>query len=132
MTSRVIHFDIPIDDPARAGAFYASVFDWSIAPWGPIPYWPMTTGAAPGPGAEGALRPRSEAPDGVVIYVSVDDVDEALRRVTAAGGTVVTERMPIPTVGWTARFRDCEGNLIGLIQEDPSVALPGRLDPSDG
>jgi predicted enzyme related to lactoylglutathione lyase len=84
----------------------------------------MTTGAAPGPGAEGALTPRSEAPDGVVIYVSVDDVDEALRRVTAAGGTVVTERMPIPTVGWTAKFRDCEGNLIGLIQEDPSVPPP--------
>ncbi|MBX0300359.1 hypothetical protein K2F54_10270 [Cryobacterium sp. 1639] len=101
MTSRVIHFDIPVDDPARAGAFYASVFDWTITPWGPIPYWPMTTGTKPA-------------------------------RVTAAGGTVVAARMPIPTIGWTARFRDCEGNLIGLIQADPSVTLPGPLDPSDG
>jgi predicted enzyme related to lactoylglutathione lyase len=125
MTSRVIHFDIPIDDPARAGTFYASVFDWSPTPWGPVPYWPMTTGAEPGIGAEGALAPREDAPEGVVVYISVDDIEEALARITAAGGTLVTERMPVPTIGWTARFRDTEGNLIGLIQEDASVGLPG-------
>lgn len=132
MTSRVIHFDIPIDDPTRAGTFYSSVFGWSITPWGPIPYWPMTTGAEPGPGAEGALAPRDDTPEGVMVYVSVDDIVEALTRVTAAGGAVVTERMPVPTIGWTARFRDTEGNLIGLIQEDPSVALPRPGDGFDG
>ena len=125
MTSRVIHFDIPIDDPARAGAFYSSVFDWTVTPWGPIPYWPMTTGAEPGPGAEGALAPRADAPEGVVVYISVDDIDEALARVTAAGGVIDSGRMPVPTIGWTARVRDTEGTLIGLIQEDPSVPLPG-------
>lgn len=122
-----MHFDVPIDDPARAGAFYAAVFDWSVTPWGPIPYWPMTTGTEPGPGAEGALTPRSDAPEGVVVYVGVDDIDAALARVTAAGGEIVAGRMPIPTVGWTARFRDSEGNLMGLFQDDPTVPLPGAF-----
>src|SRR5450830_206143 len=89
MTSRVVHFDIPIDDSDRAGAFYRDVFGWTISKWGPMDYWTMTTGAEPGPGVEGALTTRAEAPEGVVVYVGVDDIDEAMARVTGAGGTVV-------------------------------------------
>ena len=34
---------------------------------------------------------------------------------------VGTGRMPIPTMGWSAKFRDSEGNQVGLFQEDRSV-----------
>ena len=130
MTSRVVHFEIPNDEPARAGAFYREVFGWNVAKWGPLDYWTMTTGAEPGPGAEGALTPRAEAPEGVVVYVGVDDIDRALISVEGAGGTVVTGKLAIPTLGWSARFRDTEGNLIGLFQPDPTVPLPGSGVPS--
>ena len=68
-----------------------------------------------------------DAPEGVVVYIAVDDVDDvdaALERIKRAGGTPVTEKQAIPTFGWMARFRDSEGNLIGLFQEDPSVPMP--------
>jgi predicted enzyme related to lactoylglutathione lyase len=84
----------------------------------------MTTGEEPRPGAEGALTPRTDAPEGVVIYVGVDDIEAALTRIRGAGGTAVTGKQPIPTVGWTARFRDTEGNLVGLFQPDPTVPFP--------
>ena len=84
------------------------MFGWTVAKWGPVDYWTMTTGAEPGPGAEGALTPRAEAPEGVVVYVGVEDIDRALVGVQDAGGTVVNGKMPIPTVGWSARFRDTE------------------------
>lgn len=45
-------------------------------------------------------------------------------RVTDAGGEVVLGKSPIPTMGWMARFRDSEGNTIGLFQEDTSVPMP--------
>ena len=125
MTSRVVHFEIPIDDPERASAFYGDVFEWNVVKWGPVDYWTMTTGEPPGPGAEGALTPRGESPDGVLVYVGVDDIDKAMAQVRAAGGTVLTEKMPIPTVGWSARFRDSEGNVIGLFQTDTAAPLPG-------
>ena len=48
----------------------------------------------------------------------------------AAGGTVLTDKLPIPTMGWSARFRDTEGNLIGLFQTDPTVPFPGTDVPS--
>lgn len=118
---RVVHFEIPIDDPTRAGAFYRDVFDWHIERWASADYWNVTAGEAGGPGADGALAPRAEAPSGVVIYVNVDDIDAALSKVQAAGGAVVGEKMPIPTMGWAARVRDTEGNVIGMFQPDASV-----------
>lgn len=124
MTSRVVRFDIPVDDSDRAGEFYRAVFDWEITRWGPMDYWTISAGDEPGPGAEGALTARADAPEGVVVYIAVDDIDAALKRITRAGGTPVTEKQAIPTFGWMARFRDSEGNLIGLFQEDPSVPMP--------
>lgn len=133
MTSRVVHFEIPVDEPDRAGAFYSEVFGWNAEKWGPVDYWNLTTGAEPGgPGAEGALTLRSEAPEGVVVYVGVADIDEALAKVTKAGGTVLIEKRPIPAIGWSAHFRDSEGNRVGLFQEDASAAAPGTRPASHG
>lgn len=56
MTSRVVHFDIPIDDAGRAGAFYRTVFGWNVEKWGPIDYWTMTTGEPAGPGGRECAR----------------------------------------------------------------------------
>ena len=34
---RIVHFEIPADDPARAMAFYQSAFGWSFDKWeGPM------------------------------------------------------------------------------------------------
>ena len=38
--SKVIHFELPADDPRRAIAFYEKVFGWTISKWeGPMDYW---------------------------------------------------------------------------------------------
>ena len=51
---RVIHFEIPADDPERAVAFYQNVFGWKWQKWeGPEPYWLATTGEDSEPGAAG-------------------------------------------------------------------------------
>ena len=53
---RVIHFEIPADDPARATAFYRAVFGWQVSKWaGPIEYWLLTTGEEGTPGINGAV-----------------------------------------------------------------------------
>jgi predicted enzyme related to lactoylglutathione lyase len=121
---RVVHFEIPIDRPERAEAFYRDALGWKVERWGPVEYWNLTASGEPGPGADGALTPRSEAPEGVLVYVGVDDIDGATDRVRDAGGTVVTAKMPIPSIGWAARVRDTEGNLIGLFQPDATAPGP--------
>lgn len=116
MSNRVVHFEIPIDDSGKATAFYENAFGWTITKWGPVDYWLLATGGEPEPGVDGALTPRSEAPDGVLIYVDVDDIDAAIRRVESAGGHLVTAKVPVPGMGWRARFRDPDGNVLGLFQ----------------
>jgi len=53
--------------------------------------------------------------------IAVEDVREAMKKVTAAGGTVLGSQRAgepdeIPGVGFYASFRDTEGNRVGLLQ----------------
>jgi uncharacterized protein len=119
MVHRVVHFEIPIDEPDRAGPFYRDTFGWTVTPFGDAGYWTLTTGEPPGVGAEGALTAREGAPEGVLIYVGVDDITSTLAKVTEAGGKVEREREEIPGIGFWALFRDPEGNLLGLFETPP-------------
>jgi len=37
--SKIVHFEIPVDDPDRASAFYHDVLGWEISGFGKEPYW---------------------------------------------------------------------------------------------
>jgi predicted enzyme related to lactoylglutathione lyase len=50
------------------------------------------------------------------LYIGVSSVDEAIRKVQAAGGKVVTPKTPIPGMGPYGRVADTEGNVIGLFE----------------
>ena len=122
MSGKVVHFEIPVDDGGRAVAFYRQAFGWDLAQWDPMEYW--MTEAGEGEGIGGALTKRSEDNPALMFYIAVDDIDAALAAIEGAGGRRLTERMPIPTVGWSAFFEDSEGNRLGLFQSDPSVPMP--------
>lgn len=122
MTGSVVHFEIPVDDPERAVAFYRTALGWSLERWGPIEYW--TTEPSDGVGIGGALSRRDVSSPTLIVYVGVEDVDVALAAIEAAGGRRLSDRMPIPGVGWTAVFEDTEGNRVGLFQDDPTTPVP--------
>ncbi len=118
--SRVIHFEIPVDDPDRAVKFYGNVFGWDIGTWsGPAEYWLATTGPDEEPGINGALTRRSG--DWAPVHVGVASVEESLKNIQEAGGQIVTPKMPIPGVGYMAYCRDTEGNALGIFEQDPSA-----------
>jgi uncharacterized protein len=121
MSGKVVHFEIPVDDGDRAVAFYSTALGWGLERWGPMEYW--STAAGEGEGIGGALAKR-EGDSSVTFYIAVDDIDAALAAIEAAGGRALTARLPIPTVGWMARFEDTEGNVVGLFEDDPSVPMP--------
>jgi predicted enzyme related to lactoylglutathione lyase len=118
----VVHFEIPIDDSERAVQFYERAFGWRLDQFGPVEYW--TTTAGEGECIGGALTMRNDEVPALMFYIQVDDIDAALAQIEAAGGARLTDRMPIPGVGWSAHFRDSEGNRVGLFQADPSDPTP--------
>ena len=128
---RVIHFEIHAENPQRAIAFYSGLFGWQFQKWGEMDYWAVTTGPAGTPGIDGGLLPRrGENPSmggdhSIVSYVCTVDVpkvDDSVAQLGTLGGVVVVPKMAIPGVGWLAYAKDPEGNIFGMMENDPKAA----------
>lgn len=124
---RVVHFEIHAGEPARAAEFYTKVFDWTITKWeGPVDYWLVDTGAAEQPGINGGIVKRMGEIDGQAVIafvctVDVDSIDKYSEKVLSNGGQNVVPKMAVPGVGWLAYFKDTEGNIFGIMQNDPNA-----------
>ncbi len=116
MAGRLVHFEFPADDTARAREFWSSLFGWSFRGYeGPIEYH-TTEGTEPG----GGIYPSQEGERGPIVYFDVDDIDAAVARVRDLGGKA-DDKQPIPGIGWFARAEDTEGNRFSLYQDDASA-----------
>ena len=121
MPDRPTHFEIPVDDPDRAEKFYSEVFGWTFDRYPGAPnYYGMATTGDSNPGVNGALFQRTEG-SGVALTMSVDSIEDAEAKITAAGGTVVQSKMAIPSMGWFATYKDTEGNTFGTFTQDENA-----------
>ena len=114
---RVVHFELPADDPERAVSFYEQAFGWTVQKWdGPIDYWLVMTGEEGVPGIDGAIARRE---DGATTTNTIDvpSVHEYVAKIVSAGGRVVTPKHEIPGVGFMAYCADTEGNLFGIMED---------------
>jgi predicted enzyme related to lactoylglutathione lyase len=119
--ARVVHFDISGNDPEKLVPFYEKIFEWKFSKWeGPMEYWLIETGPEDQAGINGGLG-RRQSDDRVVNTIGVNDIDTTLEQIRSMGGSVITKKGPIPGVGWFAQFQDPEGNIFGLMQDDPSA-----------
>jgi hypothetical protein len=123
VSSRVVHFELPADDPDRCAKFYADAFGWKVEKWGgPTDYWLVTTGEATETGIDGGIGRRQGADDQTTNTISVPDLDAAVAAVEAAGGTITRPKAAVPGVGWLAYATDTEGTPFGIMQSDESAA----------
>jgi len=123
----VVHFEMAYDNADRLQKFYSEAFGWQM----------MNTGAEMGnyvlagttetdenqmvktPGhINGVFYPRmpetAGSPTNVVI--AVEDIERAMKNVTASGGKVLGEPQPIPGIGMFVNFLDSEGNRVCMLQ----------------
>jgi predicted enzyme related to lactoylglutathione lyase len=118
---KVVHFEIPAENPERAADFYRKVFGWKIEKWdGPIDYWIVMAGEDDEPGINGAIH-ENKTFKSVVNTIAVDSVDDCLERVIQAGGKVLIPKGTVAKVGYVAFAEDVEGNAFGMLQSDPSA-----------
>jgi predicted enzyme related to lactoylglutathione lyase len=110
-------FEIPVQDLDRAKSFYEYVFqlkmDLNEMGESKMAWFPMMEGT----GASGTLikvKDVNPSHDGTLIYFSVDDINEILKRITDKGGKILTPKTSIGEYGFTAIFEDSEGNKIAL------------------
>jgi hypothetical protein len=117
-TNPVNWFEIPVLDIDRARKFYEKVFDYQLTPEKmgeyTMAFFPMAEGVS---GAAGTLiKGETYAPShgGTVVYFSVDDIEEVLRRINGNGGTTILPKKSIGEYGFIAHFEDTEGNRLAL------------------
>jgi uncharacterized protein len=111
--------------PLPKGVAYEDVFGWQVQGWGEMPTYQLATTGSDGLGIDGALYQRRQPDLGVLVYVAVPDLVDALARAERAGATVVQPKTQIGGMGWSAVLRDPEGNMLGLFESDESVTSEG-------
>ena len=120
MPGRVVHFEIPHDDGDRARGFYEKAFGWQIQHLPEMDYSMVMTGPSGDQGPSepgfinGGLMQRQDEYKAPNIVIDVDNIEDALKAVEAAGGSTVAERMAVGDMGFAAYFKDTEGNVMGL------------------
>jgi predicted enzyme related to lactoylglutathione lyase len=118
---KVIHFEIPADNPERAVKFYQKVFNWKIEKWeGPMDYWLVTAGEEKELGINGAIAPKANL-TATTNTINVPSVDDFMEKIKEAGGKVLQGKMAVPGVGYMAYCADTEGNMFGIMQMDKSA-----------
>jgi predicted enzyme related to lactoylglutathione lyase len=111
---RPVHSEIPAEDAKRATKFFSDVFGWQFQEWENSGYHLAKTGAEGEMGIDGAVMQRQAPGQSVTNAIDVPSIDEYAKKIEAAGGQIVVPKMPVGEMGWTAYFKDTEGNIHGL------------------
>ena len=123
----VVHFEMPYDDAQRMSKFYQTAFGWKTETMGAeagnyVVASTTETGANGRPTTPGAInggffQRKADWPAQVPsVVISVQNIEDAMNKVRAAGGEVLGEPMDIPHVGKYVSFQDTEGNRVSLLQ----------------
>ena len=117
-TNPISWFEIPVRDVGKARRFYEKVFDTELTLEDMdefnMAFFPMAENA---PGAAGMLiKGETYEPShaGTIVYFSVEDIEETLRRISANGGKTLLPKKSIGEYGFIAHFEDTEGNRLAL------------------
>ncbi len=118
----VQHFEIPYKSHARAKKFFFDSFGWQLADVPGTGYTFAATveveknGMPKRPGAiNGGLTPRGPLSQAPTVLIRVGDIRSHVEKVRRAGGVILEEPFAMGPVIY-ARFRDPEGNILGLIE----------------
>jgi predicted enzyme related to lactoylglutathione lyase len=108
---QLCYLQIPARDLMQSASFYEKVCGWHIER-------PHPSFEAPGLIGQ-FVNDRQPAPEsGLLAWINVNDIDQALESVRAGGGEVVEPPSP-DGPRWLATIRDPAGNLLGIVQHSP-------------
>lgn len=114
--ARVIHFEIPAENPEKSRTFYSNVFGWKFNQMGEEQYWLAKTGENGEHGIDGAIMKRRDPNQPVTNNIQVNNLEGTIKQIEENGGQIVVEKMHIPNTGDLAFFKDPDGNVFGIMQ----------------
>ena len=115
----LVHFEIPVNDPAKLSNFYEQLFGWKFNKMpgsGEMDYWLISHKDADENETMGGLYKRVMGEIGFVNYFSVVNIDQSLAKATSLGATVVKGKQEIPGIGHFAILQDPDNNTFAFFQ----------------
>jgi len=112
----LVHVEFHSNDPVRTKRFYGEVFGYKFEEFPEMNY---TMYKAPGGPAGGIMKVMENRPPQVLNYLMASNIEQTLRKVSAAGGAVLQPKMEIPGQGWWALFQEPGGTVMALYQTIP-------------
>ncbi|KAL7267709.1 hypothetical protein RUND412_009693 [Rhizina undulata] len=118
--------EIPTTDIAAAKTFYSTVFNWTFRTHPAHDASLIQMFSVPDPRLQtslggGLVKVDKKTADyecvgpTVVVYLIVDDIDEAFEKIKAAGGEVLAPgKISEGNCGWMGKFKDLDGNIFGV------------------
>lgn len=123
MGQPVVHFEVIGKDPHKLRNYYGELFGWEFDTSSPVAEavsepasYGFTEGnmTSDGTGIPGGVGGGPAYDSHVIFYVGVPDVEAALQKAEALGGTRLMGPARAPTGLVVGHFTDPEGNLIGI------------------
>lgn len=127
--SKVVHFEVPAGDMARAAKFYEEIFGWHMVDMPEMHYAVAHTGPTDDKTGmtqangfiNGGIMERKEIKSPVIV-IDVKNVDEAIKKAESAGSKVIRVKAQVGNMGYIAYITDSEDNTIGIWENIPKAA----------
>jgi len=117
-TARMEHAELVSKNPAATQKFLETAHGLKFTVMGPEMGNYRMHGRDEGVphNAIGIREPMGPEHPGTIAYLTVSDIDEAIKGAKAAGAKLVMEKTEIPNVGWTAAYLAPGEVVLGLFQ----------------
>lgn len=120
MGQPVVHFEVIGKDGQKLQQYYSDLFGWQINADNPMKYGMVSRDGNTAPDGIGIGGGIAGGPEGygghVTFYVAVDDIEAALAKAEALGGTRVMGPEKIMDMVELGQFKDPEGHVIGVVK----------------
>jgi hypothetical protein len=110
--ARLNYVELPVSDASAARRFYEAAFGWSMTEFGPT--YAATTSGDTDVGLQGDPGEATKAP---LPVIEVEDLEQALAAVEAAGGKIIRPIFAFPG-GRRFHFLDPDGNELAAVKAD--------------
>lgn len=111
----ISHIEIPSTNIEKTKEFFQNLLGWEFKPFG-NGYFLFNNHK----GIMVGIRKveRIAKGDNTVFHITVENIDEIMKKSVELGGSVKRGKTVIPAMGWYALFFDPDGNTIGLYQRN--------------
>ncbi len=118
----IVHFEIPVDQVERAQVFYQNLFGWKMNSIPNMGYTLIQTTDSDEKGPKepgrinGGMLKRQGCLTAPILTIQVEDIDGLLPEIEKQGGEIAMPKIKVGDMGFSAYFKDSEGNVVGLWQ----------------